>query len=56
MLKQVYLKAITPPMAVLDPFKGMTNFKIYVPMESVDAYKNETHWKKYADAIEGYEF
>ena len=30
--------------------------KIYVPMESVDAYKSAEWWSEYADAIEGYNF
>ena len=30
--------------------------KIYVPMESVEAYKSASGWKNYADAIEGYNF
>jgi hypothetical protein len=30
--------------------------KIYVPAESVDAYKSATNWIKYASVIEGYEF
>ena len=30
--------------------------KIYVPMESVEAYKSAEYWKNYADAIEGYNF
>jgi hypothetical protein len=30
--------------------------KIYVPMESVNAYKSATHWSNYADAIVGYDF
>ena len=30
--------------------------KIYVPMESVDAYKRARGWKEYADRIVGYDF
>lgn len=29
---------------------------IYVPTESVEAYKTATYWSDYADAIEGYDF
>ena len=29
---------------------------IYVPMESVEAYKTADVWKKYADQIVGYDF
>jgi hypothetical protein len=32
------------------------NCKIYVPMESVDAYKGATNWSSYANYIEGYNF
>ena len=30
--------------------------KIYVPMESVEAYKSTDGWSDYADAIVGYNF
>ena len=30
--------------------------KIYVPMESVEAYKSASYWSDYASAIEGYNF
>ena len=30
--------------------------KIYVPTESVEAYKSAEYWKDYADYIEGYDF
>ena len=30
--------------------------KIYVPMESVEAYKSVSGWKKYAFGIVGYNF
>ncbi len=30
--------------------------KIYVPIESVDAYRTATYWSDYADAIVGYDF
>jgi hypothetical protein len=30
--------------------------KIYVPTESVDAYKSATNWSDYASAIVGYDF
>ena len=33
-----------------------SNRKIYVPMESVEAYKSAEYWKNYADAIVGYDF
>ena len=30
--------------------------KIYVPMESVEAYKSASYWSEYADDIVGYNF
>ena len=33
-----------------------TDRKIYVPMESVEAYKSAYRWRDYANAIEGYNF
>ena len=58
-LTGVYCKATTPP--ILKSFSGCfdengKNRKIYVPMESVDAYKSAEGWRVYASAIEGYEF
>ena len=33
-----------------------SDFKVYVPAESVEAYKAEKGWSSYADAIVGYNF
>lgn len=57
-LGSVYVKAITPPTL---GGKEIFNFnasdrKIYVPRESVDAYKSATGWSEYADCIVGYDF
>ena len=30
--------------------------KIYVPTESVNAYKKASYWREYADYIVGYDF
>ena len=30
--------------------------KIYVPMESAEAYKSASYWSDYASSIEGYNF
>ena len=38
------------------PFDDYLNFIIYVPSESVDAYKTADGWSKYASAIVGYDF
>ena len=57
-LTSVYCKATTPPALghpnVFD-YNG-SGRKIYVPAESVEAYKSATHWSEYADAIVGYNF
>lgn len=57
-LTSVYCKATTPPAlgsknAFLYNGSGR---KIYVPIDSVSAYKSATNWSEYASAIEGYEF
>ena len=58
-LTSVYCKATTPP-ALSDSivfYNNASDRKIYVPMESVEAYKNAEGWKySYADAIVGYNF
>ena len=54
-LKNVYCKATTPPEMYYREFSS--DCKIYVPVESVDAYKySEYRWSEYADAIIGYDF
>ena len=57
-LTSVYCKAITPPAlggtSVFD--MNVSSRKIYVPMESVEAYKSATNWSEYADKIVGYDF
>ena len=57
-LASVYCTATTPPsMGGASIFsKNATNRTIYVPMESVDAYKCAEQWSEYADAIVGYDF
>lgn len=56
-LTSVYCKATTPPVGGTDMFyNNASGRKIYVPMESVEAYKSATLWSTYASAIEGYEF
>jgi hypothetical protein len=58
-LTSVYCKAITPP--VLNYYSYVfdgngSGRKIYVPTDSVDAYKSATRWSDYASAIVGYDF
>ena len=56
-LTSVYCKATTPPAGRIDMFYyNASGRKIYVPMESVEAYKSANGWSDYADAIVGYEF
>ena len=61
-LTSVYCEATTPPTASpLDyDWSAFNNNasgpKIYVPMESVEAYKSAYRWSDYADAIVGYNF
>ena len=62
-LTSVYCKAITPPALALNYYGDCEAFdnnasdrKIYVPMESVEAYKSASGWSDYADDIVGYEF
>ena len=56
-LISVYCKAVTPPAGGSWMFYGnASGRKIYVPMESVDAYRMPSGWWEYADAIEGYNF
>lgn len=64
-LASVYCKSITPPSITIGEAgaSGWEAFddnaegrKIYVPMESVDAYKSADGWSDYTDTIEGYNF
>ena len=55
-LTSVYCKAITPPAGGVAMFYNVSGRKIYVPMESVEAYKSASGWSIYADAIVGYDF
>ena len=56
-LTSVYCKATTPPSLGSYVFRNNgSGRKIYVPTESVEAYKSATNWSEYADAIVGYDF
>ena len=56
-LTSVYCKAVTPPAGGWDMFyNNASGRKIYVPTESVEAYKSANYWSNYADAIVGYNF
>lgn len=56
-LKKVYCKPTTPPSVVGAMFSAnASDRKIYVPTESVDAYKKAAFWIAYANYIFPYEF
>ncbi|MBR7183467.1 MAG: leucine-rich repeat domain-containing protein, partial [Alistipes sp.] len=62
-LTSVFCERTTPPTANFEGYSSWDAFdynaadrKIYVPAESVDAYKEADGWKEYADAIEPYDF
>ena len=56
-LTSVYCKAVTPPTGGSEMFyDNASGRKIYVPTESVEAYKSAEGWSEYADAIVGYDF
>ena len=52
-----YCKATTPPAGGSDMFyDNASGRKIYVPMESVEAYKSASGWSDYKSYIVGYDF
>ncbi len=54
---EIYCKATTPPTGNSMMFGyNASGCKIYVPRNSVSAYKAATYWKNYASYIEGYDF
>ena len=56
-LKEVYCKPTTPPIGDSDMFKyNASGRKIYVPRNSVEAYKAAQYWSDYASNIVGYDF
>ena len=56
-LTSVYCKAITPPTGGSWMFdSNASGKKIYVPRESVIAYRLSEYWSYYASDIEGYDF
>ena len=56
-LNKVYCKAVTPPVLGSYVFSyNSSDRKIYVPSESVEAYKNSENWSDYASDIIGYDF
>ena len=62
-LTSIYCKATTPPALALNYdgdcyafYYNASGRKIYVPMESVEAYKSAEWWSDYASDIVGYNF
>ena len=55
-LTSVYCKAITPPAGSGSMFFSTLLPMIYVPIESVGAYRSADGWKDYANRISGYDF
>ena len=53
-LKEIYCKATTPP--YFSGYFENGNCQIYVPLESVDAYKTAEGWSQYADQIVSFDF
>ena len=51
-LTSVTVEATTPPTMGIQVFNNTNNCPIYVPAESVDAYKTETNWSSYASRIQ----
>ena len=50
-LRSVTIQATTPPSLGSGAFNNTNNCPIYVPAESVNAYKAATNWTTYADKI-----
>ena len=56
-LTSVYCKAVTPPAGGSLMFLyNASGRKIYVPTESVEAYKSAEYWSDYASSVVGYNF
>ena len=55
-LTSLYCLPITPPTAELSNIIDRVNCTIYVPTESVNAYKTADTWKELANKIVGYDY
>jgi hypothetical protein len=56
-LTSVYCKPTTPPTGDDYMFDdNASDRKIYVPRDSVNAYKSKSYWSNYASDIVGYDF
>lgn len=56
-ISEIYFKSTTPASIsrLFNPFL-VTNVKLYVPTEAVDAYKTAEDWSDYSSNIVGYDF
>ena len=56
-LASIYCRAITPPSGAYEMFYNTASGrKIYVPTESVEAYKSAEYWREYKSNIIGFDF
>lgn len=54
LVTEIYCEATNPPAGATGMFKLNEDCKIYVPMDSVEAYKNAPYWSDYAERIVGF--
>jgi hypothetical protein len=54
LVTEIYCEATNPPAGATGMFNLNKDFKIYVPMDSVDAYKNASYWSEYTGRIVGF--
>lgn len=52
-LTSIVVEAISPPSIVSDSFSNVNNATFYVPDASVNAYKEDATWSKFASRIKG---
>lgn len=56
-MSNFYIKAVTPPTGVSGMFDSfLKDCKIYVPADSLEAYKAAEYWSAYADRMVGMDF
>ena len=56
-LSSIYCKATVPPYIDMSTFSFMKSEpKIYVPKQSLSAYKTAYNWDRYTNMLEGYDF
>lgn len=55
-IKEVYCRPTVPPSTTYGNHFTSSLTKLYVPRESVEAYKSASYWNRIADQITGYDF